>query len=390
MHYRVLILALGSFASGTGALVLVGLLPLLAADLGVSATAAGQSITVYALTYALSAPLLAAATAALPRRAVLVAAMLAFAAGHLLGAFAPNFGLLLFSRAVAALGGALYGGAASATGVALVAPEQRGRALATISAGVSVSTVLGIPLGAFLGGEIGWRPVFLIVVALSLVAAGAVFVALGEAPAPPAIRLRDRLAPLRRPVVVAALGVMVLQIGGQFVPYTYVALYLRDVTGLGGTGISAMLFLFGVTSTLGIAVGGWATDRWGAAWPLVGSIAILAVALLAFSFVGASLVATALVMTIWSIVGWAFTPPQQFRLISLAPEAPAIALALNFSALYLGNAIGSALGGLVVRQLGVAATGWVAAIMVLGALGVAVATFVARPGEVPAAAGAKV
>ncbi len=267
MNPRVLTLTAGNFAVGTGGLVLAGILPLIARDTGVAITTAGQLVTVFALTYAVGAPVLATLTAAAPRRALMIAALLIFAAGNGLAAVAPDFGALTLARVVAALGAAMFTPTASAVAVALVPREQRGRALALVIAGLSVATVLGVPLGTLLGQRFGWRLTFAFVALSGVLAAAGVRVLLPTVATPPAAGLRTRLALLRQGAVVGALAVTMLVTTGQFAVYTYLASLLEEVTGLGEGGVSAMLLLFGAASVVGSVLGGWGTDRWGGGAP---------------------------------------------------------------------------------------------------------------------------
>ncbi len=371
MNPRVLTLTAGNFAVGTGGLVLAGILPLIARDTGVAITTAGQLVTVFALTYAVGAPVLATLTAAAPRRALMIAALLIFAAGNGLVAVAPDFGTLTLARVVAALGAAMFTPTASAVAVALVPREQRGRALALVIAGLSVATVLGVPLGTLLGQRFGWRLTFAFVALSGVLAAAGVRVLLPTVATPPAAGLRTRLALLRQGAVVGALAVTMLVTTGQFAVYTYLASLLEEVTGLGEGGVSAMLLLFGAASVVGSVLGGWGTDRWGVGRTLVAGIGGLTLALFALSPAAGALPFAALVVAGSGVAGWVFSAPQQYRLLALAPDASGIVLSLNQSALYTGVAAGAALGGLVLNTSGVSSLGWVAGLVVALALGVA-------------------
>uniref|UniRef100_UPI000A8D66D6 MFS transporter n=1 Tax=Actinomadura kijaniata TaxID=46161 RepID=UPI000A8D66D6 len=193
---RALVLAGGTFAIGTDAFVVAGVLPGIAGSLGVGVPAAGQLVTVFALAYALLSPVMAAATGAWPRRRVLLTGLVVLALGNAATALAPGYGWVLAARAVAAAGAAMFTPAAGATAAALAAPEHRGRALSYVSVGLVSSTALGVPLGTLLGEAVSWRGTIWFVTALAAVAALAVALWLPPVPAPPAVGLRRRLAPL--------------------------------------------------------------------------------------------------------------------------------------------------------------------------------------------------
>jgi DHA1 family inner membrane transport protein len=393
---QLLPLAAGTFAIGTGLLVIQGVLPQLARDLGVSVGTAGQLVTVFALVYAVSAPLLSAVAARWDQRRVLIWALLVFALANFTAALATSFALLVAARVAAALSSALFTPNASAAGANLAPPEARGRALALVFGGLSVATVLGVPLGTLLGAAFGWQATFLFVALLGLLAAGGIALLMPPVPRPAATGGGQLLALLRRPPVVAAALVTTLVMSGQFVVFTYIAPLTGMVAGDGGL-VAAALFVFGLAAVAGNTLGGSAADRLGSRRTLVLVLSTLIAALATLWVLsrpagsGAAILFATAALVVWGMAGWAFNPPQQQRFLQLVPEAGGMALSVNASALYMGMALGSVVGGyaLGMGQLGNLAL--IGGLFVAGALGLlllsnarfARAPAPATPGETP-------
>lgn len=350
------VLALGNFAVGTSGLVLAGILGLLAADLDVPLGTAGTVITAYALTYAVSAVLLSGVTGHLPRRTLLIAGLGLFTLGNVAAAVAPSLGVLLLARAVSAVGASVFTPVASGVAAALVPPELRGRALALVFVGIPVATVLGVPLGTWIGGAFGWRTAFWLVVAVGVLALAGV-------------------AALVRALLVT--GLLYL---GQFAVYPYLVSALRSVTGLDAGGITGILLLFGVAGLLGNALGGRLTDVWSGPGTLRSGLILTAASLLALPLVLGHGWSVAVVAFAWGAGSLLVNPPQQSHIVNLAPGAAGVALALNASALYVGQALGAPLGGAFagnhLTQLGYVGGG-----VVLLALLVALWPTAARPAQ---------
>ncbi|ULH17041.1 MFS transporter (plasmid) [Deinococcus sp. KNUC1210] len=339
------VLALGNFAIGTSALMVAGVLGVLATDLHVSLGAAGATVTAYSLTYTLSAVLLGSLTAHLKRKPLLLLALVVFALGNLGAALAPTLPLLLLARIVSAIGASLFTPVASGVASALVPPEARGRALALVFVGIPIATVLGVPLGTWIGGALGWRSAFWLVVGLSVLAAAGV--ALLVRPVTTERPTAHWLDLLRRPALRRALMVMFLLYVGQFVVYPYLAPVLRTMTGLSASGLVLMLLWFGVAGLAGNALGGRLADSWNGPRTLQIGLSLLALSLLLLPLLASSVWGVAFLLGLWGVGGLMTNPPQQSRVVDLSPDAPSIGLALNASALYLGQAIGAPLGGLL-------------------------------------------
>ncbi|MFJ4801611.1 MFS transporter [Streptomyces murinus] len=339
----VAVLALGSFAMGTDSFVLAGILPQIAHGLHISTGAAGQTITAFALTYGLTAPFLAALTSRLPRKPLLAVALALFVLANLASAAAPNLLLLLTARVVAGLGAALYTPNASAAAAALAGPAARGRALSVILGGLTVGTVFGVPVGTAIGQHLSWGAGLVFVAAVGALALLGVLVVLPGLPIP----LARRFAVLANRRVVAMVAFMLLAGGGSIMVYTYTATVLGQIAHIHGTGLAAALLAWGVGGIVGSFGSGWLTDRLGAARTLTVAIALLVVTLAALT-VCTSMVLVIVVMVLNGAAGWALATPNNHRLTALAPTLPSVVISFNSSGVYLGQALGAALGGILV------------------------------------------
>ena len=374
MRHRLLVLALGTFAIGTGSFVFAGLLEGVANDLSVSVGTAGNLVTVFAVTYAVASPVLVTLTGGVAPRKVLVAAMAVFAAANAAAVFAPTFGLLLACRMAAACGAAVFTPTALALAAGLAPPEERGRSISTITGGLTVSFVIGIPLGSIIGTYSGWRMTFVMVAALGAVAMLGTRVLLPAVEAPPVVGLRERVDALGQPAVVAALGLTTLGLMGGFVVFTYVSPLLAEITGFGGAGVSGLLFLFGVAALLGNWLGGYGADHAGYARFMAAILALLSLSLLGFSLLVASagtalaFPGTLVALMLWGVAGFALNPLQQYRVAQLAPDTRNVALSLNASAIYLGQGAGAGLGALALGRGSLATLGWTGSLCALAAL----------------------
>lgn len=368
-----LCIALGAFAIGTEGFMLSGLLPAVAADLGVSVSLAGQLVTVFSLTYALASPLLAVATGSLDRKRLLMGSMVVFALGNVLAASAHGYGTLLAARITMALAASAYMPAASAYAAATASPERRGRALSVIYVGLTLSTVVGVPLGVLVGGRFGWRDTFAGVSVLAVLAVVGVWRVLAPVAAGPTASLAERLAVARRPEVLGALAQTALALAGAFTVYTYLAPFLGRAAGLAGPGLAAALFLFGAAGAVGNLLGGRAADRVNLRRLLSAVFAAMAVLFALLSTTAELLapsggVVVVAVLLLWGVVGWSFPSIQQTRLVSIEPRLAPVTLSLNASATYLGISLGAAVGSMAVAHGRVLAVGWLAAACELGGL----------------------
>jgi predicted MFS family arabinose efflux permease len=370
-------LALGAFAIGTEGFMISPLLPGLAADLSVSIETAGQLVTVFALAYGLSSPVLTALTGNVNRRKLLLLSMVAFTLANILAWSSPNYWALMGARVLLAFSAGLFVPGANALASAIVPPERRGRALAVVNGGITVAIALGVPLGAIVGHKLGWRMTFAGVALLSAIATAKLVTGLprGIGSGIPTANLRERIAVARQPLILLTLLVTTLWATGAYTVYTYLALLLTSVAGLEGVQISMVLFMWGLAAAIGVTLGGAANDRFGPRSVVIPTILLMALAFGSLSVTASFLAPSAALMpvlvaiAVWGVTHWAFFPAQQARLIQIAGlNVASIVLSLNASFMYIGFSIGAALGGLTLAKGSVADLGWVAGMCELAAV----------------------
>jgi predicted MFS family arabinose efflux permease len=343
-------LLFGNFVIGTGVMVVPGTLNEISSSLEVSVATAGQLISAAALLMCLGAPLLAAVVAGWDRRRLLALSMLWYGALHLACIAAPSFAALLPLRVIAMIAPAIFTPQAAACVGLLVPPEQRGRAITFVFLGWSVASVLGMPIGAFVGGTLGWRSAFAVVSLLSFAAAVWVWRAMPNGVRPPALSAADWRETLRSKALMLCVLVTVLYSAGQFVLFSYFAPYYKLKIGISAGELSLLLMWFGVFGFIGNMVMSRNIDRVGASRSVMVGIAAMALSLLIWPL-GTSLVMAALVSIPWALGCFSSNSAQQARLVAIAPALASASIALNSSAMYAGQAIGAASGGwLIVRD----------------------------------------
>ena len=346
---RLYLLALGTFAIGTDVFVIAGILPRIAGDLGVSIEAAGQIVTAYALTYALGSPVLAALTARWRRERVTVLALAGFALADALCALAPSYGVLIAARLLAGSCAALYSPTAYTLAASLAPAERRGAGLAAVALGMTSATVIGAPLGTWIGHEFGWHMTFVVGGVLSASAALALKLARLPATLPGAVpRLGERFSPLARPAVLASLIANLLWSAGNYTIYNYSAVLFGERLGLDN--IAWLLVAYGLGGLAGSQLGGRFVDRFGAVAPIVACVGINALNIGLLNLTGGTAPGAAAGLFILAFAGWAVFPAQQSRLLALEPAHGGVVLSLIGSTIYIGSAVGAALGGLLLAH----------------------------------------
>jgi len=361
---RILLLALGTFAIGTDVFVIAGILKQIAGDLAVSVEAAGQMVTAYALTYALGSPLLAALTAHWRRERLIVLALAGFAAADAVCALAPNFTVLVLARIAAGSCAALYAPTAYTLAAALAAPERRGVALATVALGMTSATVFGVPLGTFIGIWLGWHATFLLGCVLAATAAAAL--TLGRIPPVAAgapLGLVERFRPVSRPTVLLGLLANLLWSTGNYTIYTYSAVLFGERLGLDN--IAWLLLGYGLGGLAGSQLGGRLVDRFGTSAPIIVCVSINAANIALVNVSGGTQLGAGCALFVMAFAGWAVFPAQQSRMLRLAPEHGGVVLSLISSTIYIGSALGAALGGLLLGHVSPGAAPYAASAVTL-------------------------
>ena len=367
MNPRIILLALGMFALGTDAFIVAGVLPVIAQETGVTEGLVGQLITVFALTYGLGAPVLAATTAHWPRHRVLMGALGLLGLANLASALSPSFPLLVLTRILAGCFAAAYTPLAFAVGIELAPPAKRGQALALVVSGLNVATVLGAPLGTWIGEHFGWRLSFTLVAGLAGVAL--LFLVIFRLPTsatPAPLSVKERLRPITHPRVVLALFPALLWNVGVYVLYPYIALLLQQQVHI--SDVSVLLACFGLGIVLANWMSGRLSDRFGPDLLVVIFLVTLIVIQLVLPLVTTTSSSGAIMLLLWGMSFALLFIPQQQRLLNIAPAHANVILALNNSALYLGIAGGAAVGGLALRWLAVTQLAWVGVMSMLIAL----------------------
>jgi len=350
-------LLFGNFVIGTGVMVVPGTLNELSSSLEVSVATAGQLISAAALLMCLGAPLLAALVAGWDRRRLLALSMVWYGALHLACIAAPTFAALLPLRVLTMISPAIFTPQAAACVGLLVPTDQRGRAITFIFLGWSLASVLGMPIGAFVGGTLGWRSAFAVVGLLSLASAIWVWRSMPDGVKPPALSAAAWRETLRSRALMLCVLVTVLYSAGQFVLFSYFAPYYKQKIGITPGQLGLLLMWFGMFGFLGNMLMSRHVDRIGASRAVMLGIASMAVSLLIWPL-GTSLALAALVSIPWALGCFSSNSAQQARLVAIAPALAAASIALNSSAMYAGQAIGAASGGWLIATGGMDTLHW--------------------------------
>lgn len=357
----VMLLALGTFALGTDAFVISGVLSKVASGLGVSLGTAGLLITYFSGVYAVSAPISAVLTGNMSRKRVMQLALTIFILANLLAVFAPDYGVMVAARVLAAIGAGLYTPAATAAASSIAKPEERGRALTMVLSGLTIANLVGVPLGTLIGQAVNWRVTFAVVAALGAIALAGLTHSLGAIPSLGVISLRDRISAISIKGVPWTLLSNTIAICGIFTLYVYLAWFVGDVGGVTGTALTLIYLIFGVTAVICSFSAGWLIDH-------IVPARIAALSLGSLFIVHAGFAVTAWVehgsvsgstaaayvlgclVALWGLTSWLFNPAQQKRLVLAAGTRAPVVLSLFASSLYAGQALAGVLGGLLVQH----------------------------------------
>ena len=362
----------GNFVIGTGVMVVPGTLNEISVSLSVGVATAGQLITAAAVVMCIGAPLLAAAVAGWDRRQLLALTMLWYAAGHLLAAWMPSFGALLPGRMLTVIAPAIFTPQAAACVGMLVPAEQRGRAVTFVFLGWSIASVLGLPIGAMIGGHLGWRMAFMAIAALSVASAASIWLTLPNGIRPAVLTAAAWSRVLRSPVLMGIVSVTALQGAGQFVLSSYFGPILKQSYGADATALSVIWALFGIFGLIGNMVVSRYIDRVGAGRMVLITSALIALSLLLWPL-ASTLAWLAVVLVPWGLGCFATNSAQQARLVGLAPALAPGSVALNSSGIYTGQAVGAALGGWLLANDAGAWMSWLGLAVLVLAMALSVA-----------------
>lgn len=351
MDKRVYLLAAIAFAVGMVELLIGGILDLVAQDLAVSLGSAGLLITVFALVFSISGPVLLFLTRAIAPKTVILVAFVVFAIGDLLTIFGHSYGVLVLSRILLAASGALLTVLSLALASRICTPEQRGRAIGLVVMGISASLVLGLPIGVSMGHLLGWRSPFILNLAMVAILFGLVMRFLGH------ISIEQRPTPLanvwnslkERPVTLAHLTTFFF-LAGHFSLYGYLTPFVTSQLGFSGGLLTAVYFIYGIAAVTGGGLAGFFSDSFTPRRTLLVGTGLLLLCLLLMPFSTQSLFIFWPILIVWGVLSWSITPPIQSHLVQIAPETADIHQSLNVTALHLGIAFGTLAGGIVIDQ----------------------------------------
>lgn len=374
MPIALLALTLSAFAIGTTEFVIVGLLPTIAADLGVNLPSAGLLVSLYALGVAVGAPVLTALTGKIPRKTLLLSLMVLFTLGNLLAWKSPGYATLVVARILTGLAHGVFFSIGSTIATSLVPKDKAASAIAIMFTGLTVALVTGVPLGTFIGQHFGWRETFLAVSALGLVAfiGSLLYVPSTIKHSKPA-SLLQQLQVLGQPRLLLVYAMTAIGYGGSFIAFTYLAPILQQVSGFSAGAVGAVMLVYGVSVAFGNIWGGKLADSKGPVRALKRIFLLLAAVLLLLTFAAPYPVLVVITVLLWGAVAFGNVAGLQVYVVQQAehftPRAVDVASGLNIAAFNLGIAGGAWGGGLIVEHLGLVHTGWIGALVVLGAFG---------------------
>lgn len=361
-------LMIGAFAIGTTEFVIVGLVPTIAQNLAISVPSAGLLVSLYALSVAVSAPLLTAMTARWQRRNVLLFLMAIFVVGNFLAWQATNFSTLIGARIVTGLAHGVFFSIGSTIATQLVTKEKAAAAIAMMFTGLTVALVTGLPLGAYIGQHFGWQTTFLAVMSLGVIAfIGALLFVPKNLQQPKPVKLIQQLDVIRSPRLLLVYAMTALGYGGTFVLFTFLSPMLQQLSGFNGNDVSLILVGYGIAVALGNMLGGKLADKLGTIRSLKYIFSVQMLVLFSFYFTAQSAWAVLISTMLLGLTSFANVPPLQLLVVEQAkidaPQSVDVASGLNIAAFNLGITIGSGIGGQVVAKLGLLDTAWVGAII---------------------------
>jgi len=371
----VVLLAISAFVIVTTEFIIVGLLPALARDLGVSITTAGMLVTLFAFSVMLFGPVLTGLVSHFDRKRLFIVLLVIFAGSNALAAVAPNIWILALARFVPALALPIFWGTASETAAQIAGPARAGKAVANVYLGIAGAMVFGIPLGTLAGAAFGWRGAFWGLAVLSVVMAVLLLAAMPTLARPERLKLGHQMRILKSPFFLANIGLSVLVFTAMFTAYTYLADLLEQVARVPANAVGWWLMGFGAVGLIGNGIGGRMVGR-GPLRATAQAALVLAVGMAAVVPFAGSPIWLALALAVWGLANTALYPICQIRVMKAASHAQALAGTLNVSMANAGIGLGAILGGTAIRLWGVGSLGFIAAgIALLAALAV---PFVAR------------
>ncbi|GIN18872.1 MAG TPA: MFS transporter [Bacillus bacterium] len=365
MNYRVYLLAFIAFAAGIDENIIVGIISLVASDLNVTVSTAGQLTSIFSIVFAICAPLLLTCTASYERRNLLQITVLIFALSNLIAAMSINYEMLLCVRIISAASCSLIIVLATTIASCIVPDSHKGRAIGFVFMGISGSLVLGVPFGILLSSGFGWRAPFIFIAIIALLLGLSIRFVFPTIEPKPAIPFSKYWLHLKNRKMASGQLISILMIGGHFTLYAYLLPYVQKQLHVTDTMMSVVLLLFGISAVFGGYIGGLLSDQLGRSRAVVLIPSLFFIFLVILPFMTTSLFWFLPFMMIWSCISWMISPAVQNYLIHNDPKNGDVAIGVNTSAMHIGVAIGSGLGGLVIMWSSIDYNAWVGSLVVV-------------------------
>ncbi|ASN06552.1 MFS transporter [Virgibacillus necropolis] len=371
MDKRVYFLMIISFVVGMVELIIGGILDLIATDLHVSLSQAGFLITIFSLIFAIAAPILLLLTAKVERKRLTILSLIIFLLGNIVTVFSPTYSMLFIGRIISATSGSLLIILCLTMAPSIVDPKYRGRAIGIVSMGVSASLVLGIPIGLMLGNAFSWRAPFVLISFLTVLSIITIYLFMDKVEPKPSFPIGKQLSTLKNRKIFFAQSTTFLFMAGHTTLYAYLTPFVKETMGIEGSWVSIIYLIFGIAAVSGGGFGGTLSDQMGTKRTILTAIIAFGLAIFAIPYTTFFLPLFLVVMIVWGIMSWAISPAMQSYLIEASPETSDIQQSLNNSALHLGIAAGSLVGGVVIEQASIELTATVGGVLIIISLGTA-------------------
>ncbi|MGG0175831.1 MFS transporter [Gottfriedia acidiceleris] len=368
MNKRVYLLTIVSFIVGLVEMILGGILPLVANDLGISLGKAGMLISVFSLTFAISGPILLSATSRIERKRLMLLALFAALFANIISVLSTSYTILLVTRIISAMSAALLISLCVTIASNISSEAYRARAISFVLMGVSASLVLGVPFGLMLGNTFGWHAPFAFIVVLIAISIVCIHFLLGKIEPKPGKSISAQLQTLKNKKIIFIQLTSVLFFGGHLTLYAYLTPFLQSTLALDGNWISVMYLIIGFAAIVGGGVGGLLSDRIGPKKTIITVITVFGVSIFILPFTTFNTPLFVIVMIVWSMFSWALQPAIQSYLIVTAPDTSDIQQSLNNSAVHVGMALGSTIGGIAIERIGVEINAVIGGVLVVMAL----------------------
>ncbi|ETX11458.1 MFS transporter [Marinomonas ushuaiensis DSM 15871] len=346
-QWGVFAIALGTFGIGTTEFMPMGLLPVIAEGVGASIPAAGLLISAYAIGVMIGAPLITLYLTKYSHKTSLLALMVVFVLGNVLSALAVNYETLLVSRIITSLSHGAFFGIGAVVAMNLAPYHKKGSAVASIFLGLTIANIIGVPITTWLGQTFDWRISFAVTALLGLVAILGISRNLPTMPRTEKPNVRSELKTIMQPAALRAFATTVMCASSMFTLYTYITPIMQTLAQASDNAVAIMLMLTGIGFTLGNYISGKVTDK-SPDMALFVFLGLQVLVLLVFRFTSTTVVGAGITILLWGTVIFGSGPPLQMQVMKIAEKAPGLASSINIGAFNLGNAIGAALGGLVI------------------------------------------